>query len=705
MRSTSCLILCSLVLTIIALNSRAVVASAYEQPLQGFAWSPRQIPVVIQKSPEYAHDAVLEAMQTWNLAQIWFSNTYHVSSRPYTFVEVQQLGESYVRVTFNQTQTTNDWSTTNCYYWWNTDGVFYRIQCNMSIDLSIQDGTELSPLKLRSLATAGFGFSLGLLNTVFSQTDLLNWYSVDHDIVVPSTLNLYAVALLSMVTSRNDMPNSPVTLSGDIPYETPSESAITESVSTTTQEPAVSSTTTQSSYLSQPHLHLGDSWTYKKDIGGEFTRTVTAVTDSSYTLTVTGVYNNIRALNYKTGGSEITWLETTGNIYQTEKWSSDWALISASGVLFVSNVYGVCEFSYEFKGLPQVYSMPLSVGKAWNYVDDATVTATCGSKVFHPRYVARNVEARVLRNETLSVGDREIQSLVIQRTYKALSSSDKLAVTSYTEWFSLQAKGVVKWQIAFADCEPSTELLVAFSLGRDTTRISCSANPQTASVSNFVVIECSFEPPFEGIPVILRVTEPPQSESMRPLLTSKDGKFSTRLQVDVPGQWNVTASFQGNEDLEPSSSSQISIRVERPLPTPLWSFGQSSLLIGGIIIAIAVFAVVAIRRSLASAGRTKPRGETLDKPSNRYGAPSEAQEADYVEYLARLEELKARGGISEETYLKLKDDYWKKFGVPPTAPSPVQSSGVEFPAGKFCISCGTSLPSHATFCNKCGTKQ
>jgi hypothetical protein len=35
----------------------------------------------------------------------------------------------------------------------------------------------------------------------------------------------------------------------------------------------------------------------------------------------------------------------------------------------------------------------------------------------------------------------------------------------------------------------------------------------------------------------------------------------------------------------------------------------------------------------------------------------------YVEYLAKLEELKTRGEISEETYGRLKDEYWKKFGA------------------------------------------
>jgi len=185
-------------------------------------------------------------MRTWNLAQTWFSYTYHVPSRPYTFVEAQQLGESYVKVTFNQTQTRDDWALTSPYWWWNNDGVFYKIAVSISIDLNVRDG-DLSPLQMRSLATAALGFALGLKNTVFAQTDLLNWYSVNHSVVVPSTLNLYAVALLSMVVTKNEMPESPVALPANIPYETPSASSITESASTTTQELTASSTESVSS--------------------------------------------------------------------------------------------------------------------------------------------------------------------------------------------------------------------------------------------------------------------------------------------------------------------------------------------------------------------------------------------------------------------------------------------------------------------------
>ncbi len=56
----------------------------------------------------------------------------------------------------------------------------------------------------------------------------MNHFSPGNKITIPSTLNLYALAGLSMVTSKKDMPKSPVTLPQNIPYMTPSVSAIPE---------------------------------------------------------------------------------------------------------------------------------------------------------------------------------------------------------------------------------------------------------------------------------------------------------------------------------------------------------------------------------------------------------------------------------------------------------------------------------------------
>jgi len=204
------------------------LSGTFEQPLSGFSWPTQQIPVVVEEHPEYARDAVLDAMQIWNLAQTWFSKTYMVPSRLYKFVEVEQSGQSYVKITFNQTQTRDDWGYTWWYYWYDSNGVFYKITVLISLDLTLRDGRSLGTTELQVLATHELGHALGLNHTVFSEMDLMNHFSPSHRITTPSTLNLYAVALLSGVTSRNYMPQNPVTLPQNIPYWTPSESVIPE---------------------------------------------------------------------------------------------------------------------------------------------------------------------------------------------------------------------------------------------------------------------------------------------------------------------------------------------------------------------------------------------------------------------------------------------------------------------------------------------
>ena len=123
---------------------------------------------------------------------------------------------------------------------------------------------------------------------------------------------------------------------------------------------------------------------------------------------------------------------------------------------------------------------------------------------------------------------------------------------------------------------------------------------------------------------------------------------------------------------------------------------ETFFLIIGLAIAIAALTFFVERRK-------GPSSQVFSKPSSPVAATRDLR---YVEYLGKLEELKTRGGISEETYLKLKDDYWSKLeGARPPASSPVQPPEAEPPVGKFCLSCGASLSAHAAFCNKCGTKQ
>jgi len=64
--------------------------------------------------------------------------------------------------------------------------------------------------------------------------------------------------------------------------------------------------------------------------------------------------------------------------------------------------------------------------------------------------------------------------------------------------------------------------------------------------------------------------------------------------------------------------------------------------------------------------RINPEGgvaasELMKKPVS---APPKAEENKTVDFLARLEELRQRGEISDKTYEKLKREYWERIEKP-----------------------------------------
>jgi len=129
----------------------------------------------------------------------------------------------------------------------------------------------------------------------------------------------------------------------------------------------------------------------------------------------------------------------------------------------------------------------------------------------------------------------------------------------------------------------------------------------------------------------------------------------------------------------------------------LFFSGIALIIIGGIVL------VLGRSRYRPQEAASSPWEPQPAPPADVPALQAQTQDTRYFEILAKLEELKTRGKISEETYHKLKKDYWKNLaGV---APSPLAPSGAEPATGKFCMNCGAALPAHVAFCNKCGFKQ
>jgi ribosomal protein L40E len=181
------------------------------------------IPVAIEALQANGRDLVLKAMNTWNLAQEWFITTYMGGiGTPFVFYETNSTSESMITVTFNQTSTESgdtldQLGNTQIFYEGDSVGYFTRTTANISLDLTA-NGEPVSDTELQALATHEFGHALGLAHTTFSGNDLMNHFAPGYNVTFPSTLNLYAVYLLSKANNVRNLPQSPVTLPDNIPY-------------------------------------------------------------------------------------------------------------------------------------------------------------------------------------------------------------------------------------------------------------------------------------------------------------------------------------------------------------------------------------------------------------------------------------------------------------------------------------------------------
>ena len=172
------------------------------------------ITVQIQSTPTWAHDSVVEAMTTWNEAQVWFRNTYYQNSSVFNLVEGSQ-GDAIVSFTKNEITCVGSVGMGGCTTWRNGAG-----QTRTIID-TVWGASYTNYLALHELGRIlGLGTS-SYIDQLNGNPDIM---SENHDgQPAISTLDLYGLHLQALQNSA-----SSATLPQSIPYMAVPSSALPE---------------------------------------------------------------------------------------------------------------------------------------------------------------------------------------------------------------------------------------------------------------------------------------------------------------------------------------------------------------------------------------------------------------------------------------------------------------------------------------------
>ncbi len=128
------------------------------------------------------------------------------------------------------------------------------------------------------------------------------------------------------------------------------------------------------------------------------------------------------------------------------------------------------------------------------------------------------------------------------------------------------------------------------STGMISTSISCITQA-TVAKGAAMTVSGRITPPLEGKAVTLEYSGPDGSSSSSTTTTSPDGRYTDSYSTNTTGEWEVRASWTGDDEHEGASSSLVTFTVERSGDGDGDEPGPVFLIIGMGVIVIAVVAV------------------------------------------------------------------------------------------------------------------
>ena len=233
LRLALCRIPISVALLLLFLSAKnmapTVEADAQTQYTIPVNWQlpPGQVNIAVPATPEWAHDAVLDALRIWNEAQLWVKEKIFKTGEVYMFSESASGTE--VRFVYRDQS--------GC-------GAVLDTPKGRVISLRLMDSFNktISPVVVTSCAAHELGHILGVGHTSV-HLDLMSGLVIP---AAPSTLDLYAVHLLAGGLKERTI----VTLPSDITYArapVPITSSTTTPIQSLTPKPAPAATDTTTS--------------------------------------------------------------------------------------------------------------------------------------------------------------------------------------------------------------------------------------------------------------------------------------------------------------------------------------------------------------------------------------------------------------------------------------------------------------------------